>query len=111
MRFDGRVEDPWHDAVLEAPYTAGTPVPQYRIDDVGTVHLRGQVVRNAAATGDLAFELPEMYWPTATMRPPLWSAPGTSTCRASIATTGEVTLHQLAGTVTDYFIDCSFSTY
>lgn len=111
MSFNGIGADPWHDITLESPYTAGSPAPQYRIDDAGNAHLRGQVVRNAAASGDVAFTLPEMYWPTALARLRIVSAPGGTLARVNVGTAGAVALLADSGAVTDYFIDCTFSTY
>lgn len=111
MTFLGRASDPWHAVELAAPFTAGTPTPEYRIDDAGTVHLRGRVTRNAAAASAAAFTLPEMYWPSSLGRHRIAANPATALARAIVSSAGVVTLIDDSGTVTDYDIDLSFSTY
>lgn len=111
MTFDGRYADPWHDPTLTSPFTAGSPTPQFRVDDAGTVHLRGRVTRNAAGASAAAFTLPEAYWPTALVRKRIAANPATALARATVSAAGVVTLIDDSGTVTDYDIDLSFSTY
>ena len=109
-RWNGVSQDDWHTITPGPTYTAGSPDPEYLIDGEGNVHMRGQIVRNAAASGAVAFTLPDGYRPTGTAKRPILTLPDlTSTGRIAVATNGDVTLHERTGTVTNYYIDCSFT--
>lgn len=106
MTFQGGAEDDWHTLTPVGAYTTGSPALAVSYDSARNVHLRGHVVRNAAASGATVFTLAEEYRPSDVVRRLILTSPtSASTGLLTVTAAGVVTLNQLTGTVTDYYLD------
>lgn len=104
--FNGSREDSWHTVTPVGSYSAGGVAPAVCADSAGNVHLDGHVVRGAAASGATVFTLAEEFWPTRVVRRFVLTSPtASSTGLLTVTAAGVVTLTQLTGTVTDYYLD------
>jgi len=93
-------EDDWNPITPTAPYTSTDAT--YRINGSGDVEFRGSVARGGAADGATLFTLPAEYWPSSLVFRDVIPAPLSATAYLRVTTTGVVSLHERAGTVTDY---------
>jgi hypothetical protein len=103
--------DNWHNIALDAGWTAGAQVPQYRLLPDGNVQVRGQATHAGTAAAvniNNSTPIPAVYWPgrNRVYRPPV-AADSAGTVQ--ISTTGVFAMRASGFTATQVFMDGIYS--